>query len=177
MNDQQYPNNNPDCAQENQTNTNENTHTNTKSVSAPRFTPNFNPPPYPNFNPNSNPNSPYSDWQTPVNNGKNFSVAAIVFGIIGIVLGSTPVLNMIVLICSILGIVFGVKGRKMSLAATGTSSGLATAGLVLGIIGLCFAVVGFLCTTAVCSLIIIGMNEVESVALSLDGQLLAILFT
>ena len=45
------------------------------------------------------------------------------------------------LVLAILGIVFGVKGRKM---ATPETKGLATAGFVLGIIGVCFAVIGVL---------------------------------
>ncbi len=50
------------------------------------------------------------------------------------------------LVLAILGIVFGVKGRKM---ATPETKGLATAGFVLGIIGVCFAVIGVIC--AICA--------------------------
>lgn len=149
MNDQQFQNND--------------TNPNPNPTQGPSFTPNpnFNP----NFNSNCNPNNPYSNWQQPINDGKGFSVAAVVFGIAGIMLGWFPVLNIIVLVCSILGIVFGVKGRKMSLAANGISSGLATAGLILGIIGLCFTVLGLLCSFAICSAIIYAASEVEAAAL------------
>ena len=83
---------------------------------------------------------------TPANDGKNFSIAALVLGILGIVGGFIPVVCYFTTVCAILGIVLGVKGRKMSVAASGTASGLATAGLVLGIIGTAFAVLGLLCT-------------------------------
>ena len=80
------------------------------------------------------------------NEGKGFSIAALVLGILGIVGGWIPVVCYFTTICAILGIVFGVKGRKMSVAVHGKASGLATAGLVLGIIGTAFAVLGLLCT-------------------------------
>ena len=80
------------------------------------------------------------------NEGKGFSIAALVLGVLGIVGGWIPVVCYFTTICAILGIVFGVKGRKMSVAVHGKASGLATAGLVLGIIGTAFAVLGLLCT-------------------------------
>ena len=82
-----------------------------------------------------------------MNNGKGFSIAALVLGILGIVGGWIPVLGYFTLVMAILGIIFGAKGRKMSAAADGKASGLATAGLVLGIIGTCIGGLGVLCTT------------------------------
>lgn len=82
--------------------------------------------------------------------GKKLSIAALVLGILGIVGGYIPVVCYFTTICAILGVIFGVKGRKKSVAANGKASGLATAGLVLGIIGLAFAVLGLICT-AICS--------------------------
>ncbi len=89
-----------------------------------------------------------------VNNGQSFSIAALVLGILGIVGGFLPVVQYFTTICAILGIVFGVKGRRMSIAATGSASGLATAGLVLGIIGTAFAVLGIVCVA--CGLVVLG---------------------
>lgn len=80
------------------------------------------------------------------NEGKGFSIAALVLGVLGVVGGWIPVVCYFTTICAILGIIFGVKGRKMSVAVHGKASGLATAGLVLGIIGTAFAVLGILCT-------------------------------
>jgi len=89
-----------------------------------------------------------------VNNGQNLSIAALVLGILGIVGVFIPVVCYFTTICAILGIILGVKGRQMSVAATGSASGLATAGLVLGIVGTAFAVLGLICT--VCSLAVLG---------------------
>ena len=82
----------------------------------------------------------------PVDEGKGQSIAALVLGILGIVGGWIPVVCYVTTICAILGIIFGVKGRAKSVAVHGKASGLATAGLVLGIIGTAFAALGLLCT-------------------------------
>ncbi len=84
--------------------------------------------------------------QAPVDNGKGLSIAALVLGILGIVGGWIPVVGYFTTVCAILGIVLGAKGRKKSIAAEGKASGLATAGLVLGIIGTAFAALGLVCT-------------------------------
>ena len=89
-----------------------------------------------------------------VNNGQNLSIAALVLGILGIVGGFIHVVCYFTTICAILGIILGVKGRQMSVAATGSASGLATAGLVLGIVGTAFTVLVLICT--VCSLAVLG---------------------
>lgn len=78
---------------------------------------------------------------------KNMSIVALVCGILGIVGAWIPVVCYITLVLSIVGIVFGVKGRK---AAAENEKGLATAGLVLGIIGTAFAVIGVIC--AICAI-------------------------
>ena len=91
----------------------------------------------------------------PVNNGKGMSIAALVLGILGIIGGWIPVVCYFTTICAILGLIFGIIGRKKSVTAFGKASGMATAGLVLGIIGTAFAVLGLicstLCTAALCS--------------------------
>lgn len=84
------------------------------------------------------------------NDGKGYSVAALVLGILGIVGGAIPVICYFTTVCAVLGVIFGIKGRKMSVAVNGKASGLATAGLVLGIIGTAFAVLGIICS-AVCT--------------------------
>lgn len=73
------------------------------------------------------------------NNGKNLSIAALVCGILGIVGGFIPVVQYFTTVLSILAIIFGVMGRKRL-----GKSGLATAGLVLGIIALAVSVLGIL---------------------------------
>jgi len=82
----------------------------------------------------------------PDDDGKKLSIAALVLGILGIVGGYIPVVCYFTLVCAILGIVLGVKGRAKSIAAYGKASGLATAGLVLGIIGTALGALGLICT-------------------------------
>ncbi len=93
-----------------------------------------------------------------VNNGKGYSIAALVLGILGIIGGWFPVVCYFTTVCAILGIIFGVKGRKMSIEAEGKASGLATAGLVLGIIGTAFAALGLVCNV-ICSAAICAAAE------------------
>lgn len=83
------------------------------------------------------------------NNGKGMSVAALVLGIVSIVLAWFYMINTIALVTGIVGIVMAVKGKKAALESQ-SPTGMATAGLVLSIVGLCFAVIGFLsCTVCV----------------------------
>lgn len=96
--------------------------------------------------------------QTPVNDGKGMSIAALVLGIVGAAGGWFGYLGFVALAAAILGIVFAVKGRKMSTAAHGRPSGLATAGLVLGIIGTVLAGIGVLACT-VCAACLYGLSE------------------
>ena len=66
--------------------------------------------------------------QAPSNNSKGFSIAALVCGILGIIGSFIPVVCYFTFVLAILGIIFGIMGRKRA----GGKSGLATAGLVLG---------------------------------------------
>ena len=84
----------------------------------------------------------------PQGTGKGFSVAALVLGIVGVVFGWFGVLGFIALVASVIGIVLAVIGRKKSIAALGKPSGMATAGLVLSIIGTCFAGIAVIACTA-----------------------------
>lgn len=78
--------------------------------------------------------------------GKKLSIAALVLGILGIVGGYIPIVCYFTLVLAILGIVLGVKGRAKSITVHGKASGMATAGLVLGIIGTALGALGLLCT-------------------------------
>ncbi len=78
------------------------------------------------------------------------SIAALVCGILGIIGGFIPVVTYFTLVLAILGIVFGVKGRR----AGGSSTGLATAGLVCGIVGVAFSAAGVIC--AICAIGAVG---------------------
>lgn len=78
-------------------------------------------------------------------NGK--AVAALVCGILGIVGSFLPVVCYFTTILAILGLVFGVQGKKIA-AETGEGEGLATAGFVLGVIGTASAALGIICSIA-----------------------------
>lgn len=83
------------------------------------------------------------------NNGKGLSIAALVCGIISCVLAWFYMINIAALVLSIIGLVCAVKGKKQAVAAA-APTGLATAGLVLSIVGVCLAGIGFLsCTVCV----------------------------
>lgn len=75
-------------------------------------------------------------------NSKAYSVTALVCGILSIVGGFIPFVCYFTLILGIVGIVFGVKGRKTAPAG---STGMATAGFVCAIIGTVFSCAGILC--------------------------------
>lgn len=69
-------------------------------------------------------------------------VAALVCGILSVILGWVPIVCFVALALGIVAIVLGVKGRKGSPAG---KTGLATAGMVIGIIGVCLASIYSLC--------------------------------
>ena len=81
----------------------------------------------------------------PANN--NLPVIALVCGILGLVGAWIPIVQYFTTILSILGIIFGVKGRK---TAPEGKTGMATAGMVLGIVSLALSVVVIICS--VCAL-------------------------
>ena len=72
--------------------------------------------------------------------GNGVAVAGFVCGLIGAILSIIPFFWLVFPgILDVLGIVFGIRGRRNA-AAGATQGGLATAGLVLGIVGLVFFV-------------------------------------
>ena len=81
--------------------------------------------------------------------GKGYCIAALVLGIIGLN-GS--------LVLSILAIIFGTKGRRMSSEVLGEPSKMATAGLVCGIIGVIICGIAFACVCAILPGIIAEME-------------------
>lgn len=87
-----------------------------------------------------------------MNNGssKGLSIAALVCGIVGIAAGWLPVFGWIAIVAGIAGIVLGAIGMKKA-KANGEPKGLATAGLVLGIIGTAVAVIAVICVVCVFS--------------------------
>lgn len=92
---------------------------------------------------------------TPKNNAKAFSVTALVCGILSIVGAFIPVVCYFTLVLGIVGIVFGVKGRKTSPA---NAKGMATAGFVCAIIGTAFSAAGVICILACASAVSTAAN-------------------
>lgn len=73
------------------------------------------------------------------------ALVSLICGILCLVGSIIPVVQSFTTIFAILAIVFGVKGRGAA-AVSGIGAGQATIGLVLGIIGVFFAVCGLICT-------------------------------
>ncbi len=83
------------------------------------------------------------------NTGKGLSITALVLGIVSSILAWFYMINIVALICGIVGIICAAKGRKAAIAAE-APKGIGTAGLVLSIIGTCLAGIGFFsCTLCV----------------------------
>lgn len=83
-------------------------------------------------------------------------VAALVFGIVQFV--CLPV------IASILAIVFGILGRKKAKQGLATNGGMATAGLILGIVGLALTVISLIVMVA------LGIGLFNKVNETVDAQ-------
>ncbi len=79
---------------------------------------------------------------------KALGIVAIVLGAIAIVTFYIPVFNVFSLICGIVGLVLAILSKK-SFKEAGQTSPVPTVGLVLSIIGLALAVIGFF-TCTVC---------------------------
>ncbi len=86
-------------------------------------------------------------------NGKSFSIAGMTLAIIGLVLaflGGFVITALLSLPCAIVGLVLSVMGGK-KLKSVNASRGMATAGLVVGIIATSISGIAFL-TCGLCGL-------------------------
>lgn len=103
-----------------------------------------------NSNQNFSPNNNQAPNQVPQNN--NMPVAALICGLLALVFWFIPLryFSFINLLFSILAIVFGAKGRQ---TASPNQAGMATAGMVLGIIGVVLYLVSIVCIIAACTAI------------------------
>lgn len=87
--------------------------------------------------------------------GKGMAIAGMVLGIIGIVFGVlNGIFSILGLPIAIIGLILSVKGGKR-LKEAGQPKGVATAGLVLGIIATVFTAVAFF-TCGICILCAAG---------------------
>ena len=79
---------------------------------------------------------------------KALGIVAIVLGSVAIVTFYIPIFNIFSLICGIVGLILAILAKK-SFAEAGQTSPVPTVGLVLSIIGLVLAAIGFF-TCTVC---------------------------
>ncbi len=82
--------------------------------------------------------------------GKTLSIIGLVLGILSLVLAWFVYLNILGIVLGVVGIVLSVKGKKQATEA-GVPTGMATAGLVLSIIGAALSLVGFF-TCTICAI-------------------------
>ncbi len=80
--------------------------------------------------------------------GNGIAIAAMVCGIVSVVLGWLPVVFAIAVVLAVLAIIFGIVGMRRS-RATGRRRGFAIAGVVTGALGIPIAVIGLIFTIAV----------------------------
>lgn len=102
---------------------------------------------------------------------KGISIAALVCGIVGCAStffsSSSWVFPVIGLVVGIVGIVLGVKGKKAA-AANNEPAGLATAGMILGIVGTALAAVGIICAVACYATLNAVSNELASAGFTVN---------
>lgn len=81
---------------------------------------------------------------------KGFAITSLVLGIVSIILAWFYGINILGIVTGAAGLVFAILAGK-SYKAIGQKNGIATAGLVLSIIGLALSIIGFFaCTVCVC---------------------------
>lgn len=83
---------------------------------------------------------------------QGMAVASLVLGILGLIGGWIPVVQYFTTLCSLLAIIFGAISRKKAMEEK-QPTGMATAGLVLGIISLALGVIGIICVIASCGIL------------------------
>lgn len=94
---------------------------------------------------------------------KNKSIVALVCGILGIIGGWIPVVQYFTFVLAIVGLVFGALALKDK--PQGNDKGIAVAGLVCGIVGTVFGLIGVLCAVCVaCSINAMGNAAINELA-------------
>lgn len=93
---------------------------------------------------------PYMPPYGGYNRGKGYGVASLVLGIITILFVFTGILAIIGILTGIIGLILGRRG--MTLSPPGMA-GMATAGFVCSLIGLCIVAIGLLLLGGIAGLI------------------------
>ena len=91
------------------------------------------------------------------NNGGSLAIAALVCGILGLVGAFIPGVNSVTWLLAILGIIFGVVSRK---TAPPDKRGMATAGMILGIVSLGLHILAIICIAMCAGAIFSGLSSI-----------------
>ncbi len=83
-------------------------------------------------------------------NAKGMSVAAMIFGILGVVFSFVPIVCFGAFACAIVGIALAAVAMKRIDAGGAGSKGMAIAGLVCGIVGCAFGIPSLICNICAC---------------------------
>lgn len=102
--------------------------------------------------------------------GKTLSMVSMILGIVSVVLAWVHwILAIICLICGIVAIVLSVKGKKACVEA-GEPTGMATAGLVLGIIGVVLSGIAVLCLSCAAATVCAAFGAAKDAGIESDVQ-------
>lgn len=102
--------------------------------------------------------------------GKTLSMVSMILGIVSVVLAWVHwILAIVCLICGIVAIVLSVKGKKACVEA-GEPTGMATAGLVLGIIGVVLSGIAVLCLSCITATACAAFGAAKDAGIESDVQ-------
>ena len=102
--------------------------------------------------------APYGEQQAQPQQGNGVAIAAMVLGILGLIMWWIPGLGLIV---ALLGLIFGIVGMKKAGRIGGKGKGLAITGLITGILGL---IPGTIWTCLAIFVTAVGISGAENVA-------------
>lgn len=97
-------------------------------------------------------------------NAKGMSIAAMVFGILGVVFSWIPFVVYIAFPCAVVGIVMAAIAMKKIKEGGEGSKGMAIAGLVCGIVGAAFGLPMLICTICTCAAVSSGLGALNDLA-------------
>lgn len=103
--------------------------------------------------------------------GKTLATISLILGIVSVVLCwfFGLISGVLCLICGIVAIVLAVKGKKANIAA-GEPTGMATAGLVLGIIGVVLSGLTVICAAACGAALCAAAGTIQGSGIESDLQ-------
>ncbi len=94
--------------------------------------------------------------QQPVKQNNPMAIASLVLGIVSVALCWLGYWAILALACGVVGIILAVKGRKSNV-----QKGLATAGLVLSIIGTALSGILFVCVICAAATVTSAINSIN----------------